>query len=191
MKNIMKFRNVAISFSFVVLFTACETEGIEINAEDLQVTNLTITKSELEGVWDLTGMISQEPVDLNNDGVSSKNLLDEASCFDSMNAVFNADGSFSTINGRLDFNAGPNEDSFTCGNDRQDFGTWDLKDDNILMLTMTINGQDYTHEKILEVEGNTFAFDITKIESNEYVDDPGDSQASHVTILSLEYTRVN
>ncbi|HSP11545.1 MAG TPA: DUF5004 domain-containing protein [Salegentibacter sp.] len=187
----MKYRSVAITLILVVLFTSCAKDSLDVNAENLQVTNLIITKSELEGEWDLTGMISEEPVDLNNDGVFSNNLLDEASCFDRMNAVFNNDGSFSTINGRLDFNAGANADSFTCGNDRQDFGTWDLRDDNILMLTMTINGQNYTHEKILEVDGNTFAFEISKIESNEYVDDPGDSQASHVTILSLEYTRVN
>ncbi|SFN64458.1 DUF5004 domain-containing protein [Salegentibacter flavus] len=191
MNNLMKYRNLVLSILFVVLFTACEADSVEANSENLQVTNLTITKSELEGEWELSGMIAEEPVDLNNDGVASRNLLDEASCFDRMNAVFNADGSFSSINGRLDFNSGENGDSFTCGIDRQDFGAWDLKDDNILMLTMTINGQDYLHEKDLEVDGNTFSFKITKFESDEYVNDPGDSQASHVSILSLEYARVN
>ena len=191
MEYLMNYRNAAVILILAVIFTACEKENLEAGDENLQVTNLTITKSDLEGEWELSGMIADEPVDLNNDGVSSYNLLDEASCFDRMNAVFNNDGSFSTINGRLDFNSGENKDSFTCGNDRQDFGSWDLKDDNILMLTMTINGQDYTHEKDLQLDGNTFSFEISKMESDEYVDDPGDSQASHVRILSLEYTRIN
>lgn len=189
MKKFMNFQGMAFALLITLFLTSCEAESIEASAE-IQETNLTVTKSELEGEWELTGMIADDPVDLNNDGVASFNLLDEASCFDRMNAVFNNDGSFSTINGRLDFNSGENQDEFTCGTDRQDFGTWDLKDENVLMLTLTINGQSYTHNKNLDFNGDTFAFEISKFESDEYVDNQEESVAKDVRILYLEYSRV-
>ena len=156
--------------------------------EMLKISNVTINSNDLIGHWSLSRMVADTAVNLNDDGVSSINLLEETSCFNNMSITFSSDGTFITNNATMTFEAGSKENEFSCIADRMDNGTWEVSENN-LVLTMIIDGYTYTHTKAIDLNTNTFAFDVTKIESDQYVNDPGNTQASEIRILELEYTK--
>lgn len=63
---------------FLVFFTSCSIEPIE--------------DVSFEGTWKLTAWSVNIPVDLNNDVISSTNLLDEIDCVINETLVFDNDG---------------------------------------------------------------------------------------------------
>ena len=133
-------------------------------------------------------------VNLNNDTIHNKNILLETDCFKNMGVIFNTDGSMTTTNSKLDFKAGESNDDFKCLSGRTDTGSWDVENvngDERLVITMTIDGTTRTHSRILDRTANTFAFEISKFESEQYYGNPDGTDAEEVTVLSLEYTRVN
>ena len=188
MKNLTLPRLICLSL-FSLLLTSCTKDEIATDAKVLEVSNATITFNDLIGSWELSQMISDTAVNLNNDAVSNTNLLSETSCFNNMSITFNSDGTFTSNNATMTFESGTSTDKFACISDRIDTGAWKV-DDNNLILSTEIDGYTYTHFKKLSLTINTFAFDVTKIESDQYVDDPGNTQASEIRILELEYTKV-
>lgn len=177
--------------SLVLVFGSCEPNNDEITAANISQTNLTvIDRDSMVGEWRLTTMLADTLVDLDGDGIGHENILEETTCFDTMGVTFYDDGTFTTVNSKLDFNYGENADEFKCLAGRTDHGTWDIENDE-LILDLQINGEVYTDRKIIEKEADRFGFDVSKFESSQYVDDPGDSHASHILVLAVEYTRVN
>ena len=174
----------------VSLFSCAAEDQDDIQSNTLKSSDLTTTlvPSDLVGVWDLSMMEADTPVDINKDGTSNRNILSETNCFNDMGVVFNEDMTFTTTNARLDFKGGTNNDTFTCAQGRSDFGTWDV-DGDILILNINIDGMVYTERKQLTITPTTFAFAVTKFESDKYVNDPGDTSASPIRILSLEYAK--
>lgn len=49
------------------------------------------TNASLVGTWKLTALNVTEAIDLNGDGTSSTNMVDETGCYDGSTIVFNAD----------------------------------------------------------------------------------------------------
>ncbi len=173
-------------FSFSII--SCSKEEVSINSQ-LKVSDATVvTRNDMLGHWDLSGMVSDTAVDLNDDETYSKNLLDETDCFNTMSITFNDDGTFISNNAQMTFEAGTSKNQFSCLSDRMDNGNWEVRNDS-LILTLDINSSTYTHKKHINLETNKFSFDVTKIESNQYVSDPGNTQASPIRILELEYTK--
>lgn len=188
MINLFKNSKLIVLLSAVLIFS-CSKGNDELNNESLRIVNANaLVKEDLIGNWSLSRMQADVPVDLNDDAISNTNLLAETSCFNTMGVIFYADGTFLTNNARLDFNAGATNDKFDCISDRKDQGTWDVMDDKLLM-SIVIDGKTYNHEKVLVMTANTFAFEVSKIESNQYVTDPGNTQASEIRILELEYSK--
>ena len=60
-------------------------DGLGDCTNDTEPTNV-------EGTWLLTAWLGEEPIDLNNDGTSSANFLDEMDCYNNETIVFNNDG---------------------------------------------------------------------------------------------------
>jgi len=187
MNNLFKIKTLASLFLFTAIFTGCSKEEASMESQ-LKVSNATaVTTQDMIGHWDLTQMIADAEVDLDENPGGSTNLLDETNCFNTMYITFNDDNTFDTNNATMTFEAGDGND-FKCLADRMDEGTWSVENGN-LILTMTINGTEYVHEKEINLGMNTFTFDVTKIESNQYVNDPGSTRASEIRILELEYTK--
>lgn len=171
------------------LAVSCSKDSEAVMTEEIKVSNATaINRADLIGSWDLTRMLADAPVDLDENGTSSANLLDETTCFNTMSITFNNDGTFNSNNATMTFEGGTTADRFECIADRQDSGSWEVSQDT-LVLTMKINADTFTHKKALDMTSNTFSFDVNKLESEQYVNDPGDTQASGIRILELEYTR--
>nr|WP_298331797.1 lipocalin family protein [uncultured Christiangramia sp.] len=187
MKQIMNVRLYCCLLFAGFLFQSCSKEDIAQESQ-LKISNATtVTTADMVGSWDLTKMMADVEVDLNSTPGGSKNLLDETDCFNTMSITFDANGMFISNNASMSFESGDGDD-FSCSSDRMDSGTWNIVD-NKLVLNISINGSDYTHEKAIDLGSDTFAFDVTKIESDQYVNDPGNTRASEIRILMLEYTR--
>ncbi|MCF4100214.1 DUF5004 domain-containing protein [Gillisia sp. M10.2A] len=189
MNKFLKFCFLSISLS-LTLFSCSSEDTDDARMETFNTNNIeaNITPMELYGTWKLSVMQSDVLVDLNKDNTGSYNLLSETSCFSNMAIVFREDMTFTTTNAKLDFNGGTNNNEFTCVEGRQDSGTWDVED-NVLILNINIDGMVYSQRKPLSYTNTTFSFDITEAESNAYVDDPGNTSASNINILSVEYTK--
>ncbi|WP_034919610.1 DUF5004 domain-containing protein [Gillisia sp. CAL575] len=184
---------IALSF---LSFSCTKEDAADSNSFKSSNFSTTIDSDDLIGEWKLSAMQADTLVDLNQDGTGDNNLINESACFNDMKVTFNketkADGSvvreFATTNARLDFNGGTTNAEFVCVKNRVDFGTWDVEGTD-LVLNINIDGTIYTDRKPLNYNATTFAFDVSKAESNIYVTDPGDTSASKIRILSLEYTR--
>jgi len=184
---------IALSF---LSFSCTMEDTADSNSFKSSNFSATIDSDDLIGEWNLSAMQADTLVDLNQDGTGDNNLINESACFNDMKVTFNketkADGSvvreFATTNARLDFNGGTTNAEFVCVKNRVDFGTWDVEGTD-LILNINIDGTIYTDRKPLNYNTTTFAFDVSKAESNIYVTDPGDTSASKIRILSLEYTR--
>ncbi len=183
-------KNISVLFICIVLLYSCSAEN-ELDAEALKISDLTTTiiPADLIGQWQLSDMKSDTLVDLNMDGIENENILEETSCFNEMGITFNEDLTFSTKNARLDFNGGANNDDFVCVKNRMDIGTWNIDGDE-LVLNININGNIYTNRKKLFITQTTFSIEVSKLESNQYVNDPGNTSASEIRILELEYTKM-
>lgn len=176
-------------FPLSLLLISCSAENINDieSVNNNETITLNFTYIDLIGQWNLSSMATDVAVDLNNDGIKKNNLKEETSCFDAMAITFNADMTFTSINSRMDF-AADGDNTFECMGNRTDTGTWAL-DGNLLTLNGVINGSSYKHTKELSFENNTFKFNITELESQQYVKDPGNTLISDVTIVYLEYTK--
>lgn len=180
----------------MIVLGSCEPNEVPVGEAEITATNAmaTITPEDIVGEWKLSAMNTDTDVDLNNDGVFNSNILLETDCFVDMGMVFYADGEMITTNAKLDFIAGANNNDFKCLSGRTDSGNWDVEnvsDDERLVITMTIDGTTRTHSRILDRTANTFSFEISKFESEQYYGNPEGTDAEEVTVLSLEYTRVN
>jgi len=186
----MKNYKYTLLFILTVTLFSCSKED-SISDSTLKMSNFqtTINPDELVGQWKLSAMTADTLVDLNKDGTGDKNLLKESSCFNDMKVVFNPDRTFSTTNARLDFNGGTTNTEFVCVKNRVDFGTWNIEGAD-LILNINIDGTIYTERKPLNYNTTTFAFNVSKAESKAYVSDPGNTSASKIRILALEYTRI-
>ncbi len=180
---------LSISFFVGLIFTSCTTDSDVMNSEELKVSNATaINPADLIGSWDLSKMLADSAVDLDKNGSSSTNLLDETTCFNTMSITFEEGGAFNSNNATMTFEGGESLDQFRCLDDRQDKGYWKVEN-NELVLMMLFDGDTITHRKPLDMTSNTFSFDVNRLESEQYVTDPGNTSASNIRILELEYTR--
>ncbi|WP_057482616.1 DUF5004 domain-containing protein [Salegentibacter mishustinae] len=195
MKNLLRLKSL---FILGIIFSIASCEPNQDHVAETEVNNLNatanITPEDLEGEWELSAMNTDFAVNLNNDTIHNKNILLETDCFKNVGVIFNPDGSMTTTNSKLDFKAGESNDDFKCLSGRTDTGSWDVENvngDERLVITMTIDGTTRTHSRILDRTANTFAFEISKFESEQYYGNPDGTDAEEVTVLSLEYTRVN
>ncbi|SKB54816.1 hypothetical protein SAMN05660776_1835 [Salegentibacter holothuriorum] len=196
MNNLLNIKNVLGLFAATLVFVSCEPNEDPISSDELNAANATasIVPEDLEGEWILSAMLTDTVVDINNDGVFNSNILLETNCFQDMGVTFLPNGDMVTNNSKLDFKAGTNDDEFECLSGRTDSGNWDVENVNTeerLVISMTIDGTTRTHSRILDRTANTFAFEISKFESEQYYGNPSGTDAEEVTVLSLEYTRLN
>lgn len=85
----------------VFALNSCDNEpleGFDLSNPAIQnPTGGTAQTTSIAGTWKLTAWNSTNPVDINNDGTASTNLLTEFNCYNNETIVFNADNT-GTIN---------------------------------------------------------------------------------------------
>lgn len=188
--NFLKF---SLLFVLVLSLGACQVEEMEqMSAETITVSNYTaIDKEYFEGDWKLSVLESEPGLDLNGDGTASIDLMQETSCFDASGVVFYKDSTFATTNARLDFKAGENDDKFECRRNSTKTAKWSVDGDH-LVFTFTIDDKNYNINKEVTVEENSFSFEVTKVESDEYdfISNAEGTVAENVEVVKVTYTRI-
>ncbi|MCH4821995.1 DUF5004 domain-containing protein [Gramella lutea] len=188
MNNLFKMNYLPVILALMFIISGCTKDESALNST-LKVSNITaISSNDMIGHWELSGMIADTEIDLNSDNHYNKNLLNETSCFNTMSITFNEDGTFISNNAQMTFESGASNNEFFCLSDRMDDGEWEVSN-NSLILTFLMDGKTYTHKKVIDLASNKFSLEVTKLESDQYVNDPGDTQASPIRILELEYTK--
>lgn len=176
---------------FISLLFSCNKTKLPVEEEiPIQYSDANIQPKRLYGNWQLTVMLADTPVDLNNDGEANTNLLLETDCFDDMRIEFFENATFFTENAQMSFISGASGNEFECLSYRQDDGFWEIIRDD-LILSVIIENVIYQETKRIRLTGNRFTFEVTEEESDMYVIDPGNTLVSDIQIIELEYTRNN
>jgi hypothetical protein len=135
------------------------------SATQKQITNGVFTNISFEdtttpppagiaGTYLLTAFNTSVPTDINNDGTSSTNQLNETTCFDDMLLVLNANNTFTANSKGIEIVFNGTVEEVGCFSDPNVTGTWVLNS-NTLSLTYTDVGVEYTDDYI--VNGNTIS----------------------------------
>lgn len=162
----------------------------EIYSQDLVTADITFEQSDLIGTWNLNQLVADTLVDLNDDNVWNTNLREETTCFDQMSITFKENGTYSSVNARIDFQGGETNDKFVC----MDYsatpttGNYSI-DGNIITFHLTVDGVEYKHTKEITYNTDRFSFEVTRLESQQYYNDPGNTAGSKVNVVSSEYIR--
>lgn len=190
MKNI--FNKITLLFIGLAL-VSCEAEDLyDQKAEDYNTRMLSafIYDSDLVGEWELNAIVAEDPVDLNNDGVSNYNLRSETSCFDPVRFKFNGDKTFSSVKYSMEFKKGENGDEFLCLEKTTETGDWSIKN-NILTFYIRKNGTLHKIDRDIILKEDSFVFEVNEKESPDYIKDYGGTSASGISIVALEYSRLD
>ena len=94
------------SILFLFIFGSCSKDISPSVEEEIQSANANIKPDKLYGKWKVSILEADNPVDLNNDGSASTNIIQETNCFNTMGVVFDEDRNFTTTNAQMDFTAG-------------------------------------------------------------------------------------
>lgn len=178
-KNLLSIFVIITSLSFV----SCENEPL-----DPSLANSTNSgggnsggSSSVAGTYKLTAFNSSIPTDLNNNGTSSTNQMNEHTCFNDMfltlssNHTFNADARGIEIN-----TAGTGTECYT---DPDYNGTW-VQNGNTITLTYVDGGT--TYNDVFTINGNTLNFSIT---GGEIIGLSGGSPVYLTANIQLVYTK--
>ena len=163
MRNFKIFGSLLLLIT-VFTFTSCENEPIDpaINLEDFGGNNgQPITN--IVGTYKLTHFNTSVPTDLNGDGVSSTNQLNETSCLNNSFLVVNTNNTFAAdskgieIDINVDVVTGATTQTIACFEDPPISGTW-AKVGNVVTFTYTEAGENYVES--FTVVGNTLQYTV-------------------------------
>jgi hypothetical protein len=150
--------------SLLVLFTAftfvsCEDEPLDpslLNTDNSSGGNNGGGSTSVIGSYKLTALNSSIPTDLNNDGTSSINQLNEHNCYNDMFLTINSNNTFNADAKGIEINAaGTSTDCFT---DPDYNGTWAQNGNNI---TLTYVDGGTTYNDVFTISGNTLNLSVT------------------------------
>jgi hypothetical protein len=162
--------------SIFLVITGCESES----------ANSSTANVNIAGSYVLTSLMANTAVDFNQDGVSHIELLNEATCFSSMDVDFMVNGDFFARVAEPDFDVNNN---FSCLISSQN-GTYSLDANSVLTIIAQVNGGTVTENKVVVFTPTTFEFTITGQELNQYVGGRTGTPAAAITSLDAVYTKI-
>ncbi|WP_168191352.1 MULTISPECIES: lipocalin family protein [Antarcticibacterium] len=170
---------------------SCGGEDLDDTGEPVfKSSNLTadISSADLLGKWELIGMEGDREVDFNGDGIGSIDMLSETSCFNIMYYEFFDNGVVETGQARLWFDSSGN---FTCLSGEY-AATYSISQD-ILRVDFNLNGSPMTEEKQIaltsDATGDYLHVTLSDLEAAAYVNDPGTTNASHLSLIKMVYKK--
>ena len=161
----------------------------ENSSHDLLTADITFNQADLVGTWRLESMISDTPVDFNDeDDVKNNNILLETNCFDGMNYVFDSAGNVAATQARLFFNSTGIE---TC-NSGTYYATYELDGDQ-LKIYFTFNGTNTSEVKTIALseDKQLLSISLTRAEASYYINDDSNTSTSVIGAVDLVYRKAN
>lgn len=185
--------NLLALFVASIFSTGCSTGDIDEETINLDVKanvfeGQNIEQNQLVGTWNLFAMNANIAVDLNLDGDTNVNLLEETTCFDEMYFSFDNRGILQTQQGRISIS----DESLTCDGIGVYITAYEVKGNN-LTITMDINGEPFSFTKKIglsqDASGDYLHVEVTEYEVEEFLNDPGNTVASEIKALELVFVK--
>lgn len=179
---------VAAAFTIGCSSEAVNDEMNSLNASTNIFEKQDIRQTDLVGTWKIEAMISDVAVDLNSDGNTSTDILEETTCFDNLFFNFNAEGGVLAHQARLNFVDG----EMQCDGEGDYAATYSVSGNELsvsfqsgestVTFTKTIglsasNGDNYLHVAIEDYE------------VSEIVTDPGNTSVSSINRIEMIYKK--
>lgn len=190
-------KKIALNLFAVTVIAAisvgCSSETVNDEMTSLNATSnifekQDIRQTDLVGIWKIEAMNSDVAVDLNADGETSSNILEESTCFDNLFFNFNAEGGVLAHQARLNFVDG----EMQCDGEGTYSATYEVAGNELsvsfqsgestITFTKTIglstsNGDVYLHVAIEDYE------------VSEIVADPGNTSVSSINRIEMIYKK--
>lgn len=176
----MKFLPGISLILMVLAFAACDNEPVDpvIKPEDFLI------ELDVVGTYKMTAYNTSIPTDLDKDGTTSINQMDETTCFSESYIIVNEDNTFSgTIKGIRIVSDGTTK-TLDCIYGSDIIGTWEIND-STLILNYTVNNTPVALQ--CNVSGNKL---IRKINNGEIVAMTSSQQPVYLSAdIEIVYTK--
>ncbi|MFT6749086.1 MAG: hypothetical protein ACI9XR_001138 [Flavobacterium sp.] len=159
------------------------TQGVFTNISFTNSVTATPPTSGIAGTYLLTAFNTSVSTDLNGDGISSSNQLNETVCFNNSILKLNANNTFTSDAKGLDIDITGTTSVLTCFEDPDFTGTWSLAG-NQLSLTYMDSGQ--TQTDVFTVAGNNLSLTV---QNGEIVGTAAGSPVYLTSNITIVYTK--
>lgn len=157
-----------------------------ISCSDDDPQNQTLSSSDIVGNWSLVEINSTPAVDLEDDGNSDPNVMNQTDCFDGMSLDFDNNGNVTAVSSEIDYDDSASP-SFNCSL-RTDSGSYTLNNSD-LSVTITLDGSQETETLNVDVQNNTLSFIVTESDVADYFNVPSGESFSSINELEFVYQK--
>ena len=171
-------------FLKIPLIVLLSTFIISCSDDDTQVQ--TLSSSDIVGSWTLVEINSTPAVDLEGNGNTDPNVMNQTDCFDGMSLDFDNSGNVSVVTSAIDFDSSATP-SFNCSL-QTNSGSYSI-DQNNLTVTAQISGNQETETLNVNVQNNTLSFTVTESDIADYFSVPAGESFSSITELEFVYQK--
>ena len=152
--------------------------------DDTQVQ--TLSNSDIVGNWTLVEINSTPAVDLEGNGNTDPNVMNQTNCFDGMSLDFDNSGNVNVVTSAIDFDSSASP-SFTCSL-QTNSGNYTI-DQNNLTVTAQISGNQETETLNITVQNDTLSFTVTEGDIADFFSVPAGESFSTITELEFVYQK--
>ncbi|RRO25174.1 hypothetical protein EIG84_01300 [Flavobacteriaceae bacterium 14752] len=156
------------------------------SCSDDDVQNSVLNIADVEGSWTLSEINSTPVVDLENNGNTDANLMNQTSCFDGMSLDFDTSGNLTVVTSEITFDANTNP-SFSCSL-RTDSGSYIISG-NDLTVTIPVSGSQETETIVVNVQNNMLSFSLTQNGIAQFFNVPSGESFSAINELEFVYLK--
>jgi len=167
---------------------SCAAEDMETVTEELKAANLEMYEPrDLEGIWDLVSMQADVPINLNGDNTFNTDILKETECFKGMSYEFKANGTVTTNQAKLHFNA---TGITSCEKDVY-FSTYSLENDVLKVSFEDKNGVTVSPGKQIQLTDNKQMLHITleRLEATAYIKSDSGNSTEVISRITTIYQK--
>ena len=157
-----------------------------ISCSDDDTTNQTLSSSDIVGNWSLVEINSTPAVDLEDNGNSDPNVMNQTDCFDGMSLDFDNNGNVTAVSSEIDYDDSTSP-SFNCSL-RTDSGSYTLNNSD-LSVTVTLDGSQETETLNVDLQNNTLSFIVTESDVADYFNVPSGQSFSSINELEFVYLK--
>lgn len=145
----------------------------------------TSNTQSIVGNYVLTSLIADIAVDLDQDGSTDTQLMNETTCFDNVAITFDANGNFTSTISEVGFDA---NNVLTCSTIVAN-GTYSFSN-SILTITTPINGGSATESQPVVLTPSTLEISATGADVAQYFTNMPGTPASGINQINAVYTKI-
>ena len=164
-------------FTLSLFMISCSDEDTEVQP---------LSTSTIEGSWSLAEINTTPPVDLEDDGNTDANVMNQTDCFNGMSLDFDTNGNLDMVTSAINFDSSASP-SFDCSTQTSS-GSYTINQKD-LTVTTQISGNEETETLNVDVQNNTLSFTLTESDIADFFSIPGGESFSPITEAEFIYEK--